>query len=591
MRAFLLLTLVLVLGAIAASNIPTGGGSGSSSSLTTSDTIWVDGDAGSDVTGARENQARPFQTITAAKNAAQAGDTIMVLPGTYNEFSLAKDQITYQVYPGASITNYSGSANGGYGIFDDRTNGPVVCNIFGQGDYVIGADAFATNIAGLCVVTNRLSRINFHFNSIKGSGYGISANFGFAGLHLTGGTNSFAGDRIWKQDSSHVGTASRARSGGESTIVTSGNHGLTSGNTVTITGLGGSGYNDVDPVVTVVNATTFTYDNAGGDEVTTADTGGTVTLTHAADGFNALYWEAGEIYCNVRHVNVDGYAYWGSALASIGATNNCYITGHRWESPFSSFYHASLGPASVSTGFKCWADVLEIFGPVSCYGGKQYINAEKISAAGPAIDCSGSTGFPEQWITAQKIESSSSQFCIGGSLGNQWITCQNIIYSGTGQAINFTGGTNTVIGQYLQVTGDGRGIYHGGGTTRIEGIEVDSRAASGTTNYPIQVEASGLTLKGVSTRSPAANVASIAGYSAQTVTIESGITLDRNPHANIAFTGLSTNHLGRASANTLVLPSLSTNTFLWLAPGGIVKTGVFGSGMTFNPATGTLTVP
>lgn len=87
-----------------------------------------------------------------------------------------------------------------------------------------------------------------------------------------------------------IGTTSRARSSGTSTIVCSSNHGLITGRTVTIAGLGGSGYNTADNAVTVTSATTFTYVNAGGDEGTTGDTNGLVypnfTFQHNPNTFD-----------------------------------------------------------------------------------------------------------------------------------------------------------------------------------------------------------------------------------------------------------------------------------------------------------------
>jgi hypothetical protein len=75
-------------------------------------------------------------------------------------------------------------------------------------------------------------------------------------------------------------TVSRARSGSNvATIIVNEAHGLITGDTVTITGLGGTGYNAADVSVTVTNSTTFTYANTGSSEGTAADTGGRVAAT------------------------------------------------------------------------------------------------------------------------------------------------------------------------------------------------------------------------------------------------------------------------------------------------------------------------
>lgn len=75
---------------------------------------------------------------------------------------------------------------------------------------------------------------------------------------------------------SNVATANRSRTANEATIVTPLAHEMVSGQHVTISGLGGTGYNATNVVVTVVNATTFSYPNTASDETVTADTGGLV---------------------------------------------------------------------------------------------------------------------------------------------------------------------------------------------------------------------------------------------------------------------------------------------------------------------------
>jgi len=74
-------------------------------------------------------------------------------------------------------------------------------------------------------------------------------------------------------------SSTRARdAGGTATIVTSAAHGLTTGDYVTTTLFGGTGYNLTNAPVTVVNSTTFTYFTFGAAETATADTAGRVNL-------------------------------------------------------------------------------------------------------------------------------------------------------------------------------------------------------------------------------------------------------------------------------------------------------------------------
>jgi len=80
-----------------------------------------------------------------------------------------------------------------------------------------------------------------------------------------------------------IATVSRAKASTVATLVLNGAHGLVTGNSVTITGVGGTGYNGTF-TVTVTAYNTITYTVAAGTETTTADTGGTVTSTAAWGG-------------------------------------------------------------------------------------------------------------------------------------------------------------------------------------------------------------------------------------------------------------------------------------------------------------------
>lgn len=65
-------------------------------------TIWVDGN-GSDETGKRGRFDEPFRTVKEAERVAVAGDTIIVMPGTYNEDNLGAADVTYYLSSGTII--------------------------------------------------------------------------------------------------------------------------------------------------------------------------------------------------------------------------------------------------------------------------------------------------------------------------------------------------------------------------------------------------------------------------------------------------------------------------------------------------------
>lgn len=71
-------------------------------------------------------------------------------------------------------------------------------------------------------------------------------------------------------------TATRSRTSGVATIVTAAPHGFTTGDQITIANMTDASFNVVDAIVTVVNATTFTYADAGPNVVSGADTAGRV---------------------------------------------------------------------------------------------------------------------------------------------------------------------------------------------------------------------------------------------------------------------------------------------------------------------------
>lgn len=74
----------------------------------------------------RNNLTDHFSSLSDARNAAQAGDTIVVNPGVYsNPGNLFKADVDYYFMPGAQV-NFFGS------IF---TGGVGTCNVFGKGDF------------------------------------------------------------------------------------------------------------------------------------------------------------------------------------------------------------------------------------------------------------------------------------------------------------------------------------------------------------------------------------------------------------------------------------------------------------------------
>jgi hypothetical protein len=78
--------------------------------IPTGNLLWVDAVNGNDSLAVRGRLSVPFKTLSAAKNAAVSGDTMLVLPGTYNDQDLAKDGVNWHFIIGASVVGSGGTA-------------------------------------------------------------------------------------------------------------------------------------------------------------------------------------------------------------------------------------------------------------------------------------------------------------------------------------------------------------------------------------------------------------------------------------------------------------------------------------------------
>lgn len=87
----------------------------------------------------------------------------------------------------------------------------------------------------------------------------------------------------------NVATVSRARASSVATVVTSANHNLIPGMIVSISGFSDSTFNGTVTVVSVTNATTFTYASTGSNLGTTTDSGGRI-VRPMPEGYFASGW-------------------------------------------------------------------------------------------------------------------------------------------------------------------------------------------------------------------------------------------------------------------------------------------------------------
>ena len=80
-----------------------------SSQVPTGNLLWVDQVNGVDALASRGRLTIPFRTLIAARDAAEEGDTIMVLPGDYNDNNtyLLRHLVNWYFFPGASVETES----------------------------------------------------------------------------------------------------------------------------------------------------------------------------------------------------------------------------------------------------------------------------------------------------------------------------------------------------------------------------------------------------------------------------------------------------------------------------------------------------
>jgi len=112
----------------------------------------------------------------------------------------------------------------------------------------------------------------------EGSGGALIGTFKYVITYLRSGNyqaESNPGPESSPITTGSVGSVHRARTSNVATIGTAGAHGLTTGNGIVISGMGGA-YNGTWVVASAPDTTHFTYANTGVNETETADTGGTI---------------------------------------------------------------------------------------------------------------------------------------------------------------------------------------------------------------------------------------------------------------------------------------------------------------------------
>jgi hypothetical protein len=197
---------------------------GGLSSILVGKTLFVDDTNGVDAIGAHGDQSKPYKTLTAAKTAAQSGDTIVVRPGTYAERNLLKNGVNWHFEPGAKVVISTSGA--GAAIFDDSAagaNGAIVCTIDGFGEFS-RSDSAALQTESVVFVGNASSDVTIRCKSMTGAGTLVAVAWGKAGRlsincqRLT--TTADGGNTVYWENGEMFVTAEEIRNDGATGIYT-----------------------------------------------------------------------------------------------------------------------------------------------------------------------------------------------------------------------------------------------------------------------------------------------------------------------------------------------------------------------------------
>ncbi len=159
--------------------------------------VWV-AKNGSDSTGARGDPAKAFLTLTAAKTAASAGDTIFAMPGVFVATNLVKDGVNWHLFNGTTFSNNNDS----YAMFDfNAVSGSF--NVTGEGEFLDN-----TNGAGGIIFGDTGSTASFKFRRMWSDGCPAS---------FFGGTYTLTGDLI--ETAGNIGSIGAVRIGNAAAVV------------------------------------------------------------------------------------------------------------------------------------------------------------------------------------------------------------------------------------------------------------------------------------------------------------------------------------------------------------------------------------
>lgn len=444
----------------------------------------------------------PYFTLTAAKEAAQSGDTIIVYPGTYSENNLLKNGITWLFMPGAIVSYTDPGSGPGYGIFDDRATGAVTCRVHGHGQFIWrGLDVNAAQIVP-GTEGGQLTNANPNTTSC---------------VYIANAGTSFYLEAV------KIGGVSYAGNGNGGAAIWISDCALCITNTTEI----------INPDQGVV---VFREDPA--------NPGIPIQLYNTSIG---IYWEKGLTYNTFDYIKVSSYCLYGSQ-SNAATASDWYVKGKLIESEGVAYYNN--GPVTNTPNWRTWVEVEEIkSAPIGCSflgGGKHYLKAMKIGVVGDVNSVWNlGAGDCEAWLDVQKI---SAKVITGmfGSISNDYTgTCiANIMHfeqlaGSTGPIINVNSGTFLFTGQLMKTNGSVPAINLGAaGNVVVANYKIVTNTTNNAANRSALVASNGLTLKNVTCVTPALALESVHAATAKNVAIHGHCMSNKAKHANVTFTPL-----------------------------------------------------
>lgn len=452
---------------------------------TTANSLYVS-KSGSDGTGTRGRIDKPFLTINAAKNVAQAGDTIFVGPGLYNENNLLTNGVNYIL---DGVTLYwmmtDATATGSRGIFDDRWTGPTTNSITGNFDII-------------CSNGTNYIVDDIHAPTSAGS------TQSFGGIVITNATTYFniEGRRFFTE-----------------------NYAVTYAAICAVNGESHFKFDSLTPIRDTLS-TPYTIE---GEEASQE-------LSQQGSG---VLWILGELYVDIKHIGrVGQYSFWPEEPAGLH-TNNMWVNCELVEA---KIYNLASSPT-----YRSWYNIKELKtveengAALDIYGGAVYYKGDKISdtrAAG--INIGSIAGNTKAWIEVQKVGTKSLGLTVNASGGKTTEAYVNIMhFEDNGGATNFiavNGGSAWIEGQYGLMTNGGC-VYHTGGNATIKGYTFDTRTTDSATKRPVTVTANGLRLQDCILLAPT-SANSIYAPTAKNVGIYGHVMGSKTNSPNITLTPL-----------------------------------------------------